>query len=421
MSGTRVLAGESGRVRGTGPAPGLLLASQLIFNVGFFSVVPFLAVSMRGDFGMGALAIGVVLGARTFSQQGMFLFGGVLADRWGARQLMVSGCLVRVAGYLVLAWAADFPSFLAGAIITGIGGALFSPALESLVGKAPSTKRGNAASSTKPTLFALLVIFGEIGAVAGPVLGAMLLGVGFDAALVAGAAIFALMALVFLRWIPGTDARSQTAISQGGKRDRAGAWSCLRERRFVLFAVFYAANLLAYNQLYLGLPVELERSGAGVGALAGVFVYVSLLTVALQWPIAGFMRRVGDKTALTLGFSLQAAGFLLLAVLATREAPEGVSLAPAALMVTALALGHMCVTPTAMGLVAGFAHGHPAGAYYGLLATCGGMAVLAGNALLGPLYEHAYLPSLAAAAPWAALALLAATSAVAIRRFVPGH
>ncbi len=56
--------------------PQLLLASQLIFNIGFYSVVPFLAGVMRDDFGMGTLAVGIVLGARTFAQQGLFLFGG---------------------------------------------------------------------------------------------------------------------------------------------------------------------------------------------------------------------------------------------------------------------------------------------------------------------------------------------------------
>ena len=40
----------------------------------------------------------------------------------------------------------------------------------------------------------------------------------------------------------------------------------------------------------------------------------------------------------------------------------------------------------AMGLVMGFAAGRPTGAYYGLLATAGGVAVVIGNAVLAPLY-----------------------------------
>ncbi|WP_306439412.1 MFS transporter [Paenarthrobacter nitroguajacolicus] len=91
---------------------------------------------MRNDFGLSAMAIGIVLGARTFVQQGLFLLGGALADHWGARESMITGCLVRISGFLLLAWAADFPMFLFGAVVTGIGGALFSPAMQSLVATA---------------------------------------------------------------------------------------------------------------------------------------------------------------------------------------------------------------------------------------------------------------------------------------------
>ena len=59
-------------------------------------MVPFIALTMANDFAMSAVAIGVVLGARTFAQQGMFLVGGAISDRWGARYTMVAGCIVRV-------------------------------------------------------------------------------------------------------------------------------------------------------------------------------------------------------------------------------------------------------------------------------------------------------------------------------------
>ncbi|MEV7473914.1 MFS transporter [Pseudarthrobacter oxydans] len=123
------------------PASGLLLASQLVFNIGFYAVVPFLALVMTRDFGLAATAVGIVLGARVFSQQGLFLVGGMIMDRWGARRAMLAGCLVRVSGYLTLAMAGSFPLFLLGAVLTGMGGALFSPALESLVGKAEERRR----------------------------------------------------------------------------------------------------------------------------------------------------------------------------------------------------------------------------------------------------------------------------------------
>ncbi len=44
--------------------------------------------------------IGLILGLRTFSQQGMFILGGTLADRHGAKTIILAGCVVRVAGFL---------------------------------------------------------------------------------------------------------------------------------------------------------------------------------------------------------------------------------------------------------------------------------------------------------------------------------
>lgn len=70
----------------------MLLTTQALFNVGFYAVVPFIAVVLRGDFGLGAAAVGLVLGARTFAQQGLFLVGGELADRFGARGVIALGC-----------------------------------------------------------------------------------------------------------------------------------------------------------------------------------------------------------------------------------------------------------------------------------------------------------------------------------------
>lgn len=132
----------------------------------------------------------------------MFLFGGLLADRWGARRAILAGCLVRIAGYATLAAASDFTLFLLGAVLTGAGGALFSPALESQLSHADRAHadetEGRAPGKGRRSVFVWLAITGEMGALAGPLLGAALLGWGFDAALAAGIAIF--VAVTVLLW-----------------------------------------------------------------------------------------------------------------------------------------------------------------------------------------------------------------------------
>ncbi|MFF1251890.1 MFS transporter [Pseudarthrobacter sp. NPDC058329] len=434
------------------PAPGLLLTSQLVFNIGFYAVVPFLALVMSQDFGMTATAVGVVLGARVFSQQGLFLVGGMITDRFGPRRAMLAGCLVRISGYLTLAMAGSFPLFLLGAVLTGMGGALFSPALESLVGRAEERRRNT--SGKAPGLFALLAICGEIGAVAGPLVGALLLGLSFSWAALAGAAVFAVMTGVLWRSVPaGAPHRepdkvsirrlpafrrrsstvpssklpsstvlssrlpSSTLISSVTPND--GVAAMLRDKRFVAFAALYSVNLLAYNQLYFGLPIELTRSGAGPEALAVLFALASVLTVALQWPISRLTSRVGAGRALTAGFLLKALAFAAMAVLAQFPATGMLQLLPPLLLVAGLCLGHMCIGPVAMPLVLDFARGRRTGIYYGLLASMGGCAVLLGNFALGPLYSGASRPGPEAVWPWAVMAALMVIPAVGLSRLLP--
>jgi hypothetical protein len=38
-------------------------------------------------------------------------------------------------------------------------------------------------------------------------------------------------------------------------------WTTFRQPRFVAFIIAYSSWLLSYNQLYLALPVEIQRSG----------------------------------------------------------------------------------------------------------------------------------------------------------------
>ncbi len=404
------------------PAPGLLLASQLIFNIGFYAVVPFLALVMTQDFGMTATAVGVVLGARVFSQQGLFLVGGMITDRFGPRRAMLVGCLVRISGYLTLAMAGSFPLFLLGAVLTGMGGALFSPALESLVGKAEERRRNTSAKA--PALFALLAICGEIGAVAGPVVGALLLGLSFSWAALAGASVFAVMTGVLWHSVPaGAPNREANkhspSVPPSSSPPGDGVAAMLRDKRFVAFAALYSVNLLAYNQLYFGLPIELTRSGAGPAALAGLFAAASILTVALQWPISRLTTRIGAGRALTVGFLLKCLAFATMAVLAQFPATGTLPLLPPLLLVVGLCLGHMCIGPVAMPLVLDFARGRRTGIYYGLLASMGGCAVLLGNFALGPLYSGASQPGPDAVWPWAVMAALMVIPAVGLSRLLP--
>lgn len=395
-------------------ASGTLLGTQLLFNVGFYAVVPFIAVILTDDFALGGAAVGLVLGVRTFAQQGMFLAGGMLADRFGAKPVIVVGCGVRAAGFLTLSaslWTAQpaLSWFVIGTVLTGLGGAMFSPALNTLVARADDDRRARA---PKVGLFAWLTVTGEIGAAIGPLVGALLFGWGFAVVAASGAGLFAALAVLLWWCLPG-DPRAGGVRRPSRRRDVGR--SALSDRRFLAFAALHCVDLLAY-QLYLAVPTELRRAGAGVVALGLVFTWVSVLTVTLQLPIARWSGRLTPRAALRFGYLLSAAGFLVLAINAPLAPIPGWELLPLFAAVTLLAAGHLFALPTALGAVSGFAGDRPTGSYFGLLATLGGVAVLLGNVGIGALLGAAATPQPAAAAPWLVLTALSLTSATLIGR-----
>jgi MFS family permease len=405
------------------PETRTLLGAQLVFNLGFYAVVPFLAGAMGTDYGMDAAVIGLVLGARTFSQQGMFLAGGLLADRWGPRRSILTGCLVRILGYATLAAASGFPLFLLGAVLTGAGGALFSPALESQLSQAdrPDDAGGPAGGKKgRRSVFVWLAITGEIGAVMGPVLGSALLGWGFDAALAAGIAVFTAVTVLLWFRLPSAPVRGpeNPDAKKPGRTGARPALECLRDRRFVVFCGLAGVNMLAYNQLYFAVPVELGRRGLDGAWLGALFLLASALTLLLQLPAAAVAQRLGPGRTLSAGFVLLAAAFSIASTTSVNPGSSGNSLAPLACTVAVLILGRMLLTPTILSLIPSFVPTEgPApkrGAYFGLAATCGGIAVLAGNALLGWLLDlterHHWWPG----TPWVPLVLLALLAAAAL-------
>lgn len=387
--------------------PPVLLGSQFVFNIGFYAVVPFLAIFLRDDMLLSGGLIGLVLGLRTFSQQGMFIVGGALSDKYGAKVVILSGCVIRVAGYLLLAFGQSLWPIILGACLTGIGGALFSPSIEALLAKAGTQSEAKGKRS-RAEWFALFAVCGELGAVLGPVAGALLTGLGFRQVALAGAGIFIAALAVLFFCLPAAH-QSQRALNI------LPWWTTFRQPRFVAFIIAYSSWLLSYNQLYLALPVEIQRSGGTEKDLGPLFMLASVLIIAFQLPLARVARRVGAVKILPVGFLLLSASFASVALFASTEPSEGwLRLLPSAIFVTLLTLGQMLLVPSAKDLIPHFAEESTLGAHYGALSTAGGIAVLAGNLLFGSLLDRALVPSAQAVYPWLLLALFPLCSAVAL-------
>jgi soluble P-type ATPase len=107
----------------------LLLINQLSINIGFYMLMPYLSGYLSGTLAMAAWTVGLILGVRNLSQQGMFLLGGSLADRIGYKPMILTGLAMRVAGFGLLGFVESLPALIVASVLIGLAGALFNPAV----------------------------------------------------------------------------------------------------------------------------------------------------------------------------------------------------------------------------------------------------------------------------------------------------
>ncbi|MFF0457583.1 MFS transporter [Nocardia africana] len=393
------------RFRSFDPAARLLMINQFGINLGFYMLMPYLAGYLAGPIGLAAWAVGLVLGVRNFSQQGMFLVGGTLADRLGYKPLIVAGCLLRTAGFALLIFATSLPMLLIASAATGFAGALFNPAVRAYLAAETGERRVEA--------FAVFNIFYQAGILVGPLAGLALLVTDFRVTAAAAAVVFAVLTLAQLFALPprrAGDPAVRTTVLQDWR-------TVLANRRFLAFAVAMIGSYVLSFQVYLALPLQAEYLSPGHAQVltSALFVVSGVVAVAGQLRItAWFRRRWGTGRGLVVGMGVLAASFLPL-LLIPGPRPFGTVTAVAALLMSAaiLAVGTAAVFPFEMDTVVSLSGGALVATHYGFYNTVVGVGILTGNLVTGVVLDAARSAGLDAVV-WAGFAAIGALAAFAL-------
>ncbi len=387
----------------------VLVINQGSFNLGFYMLLPYLAGYLTGDLGFAAWAVGLVLGVRSFSQQGMFVVGGTLADRLGYKPVIIAGCVIRLVGFGSFAVFGTLWGIVAAAVLSGFGAALFSPAVDAYLAHESEEERAEA--------FSLFNVFGESGALLGPLIGVALLGVDFRLICIVASVLFLALAVIQVYYLPardGVEAASGTHFLSDWKE-------ALSDRAFVLFALAMTGYFVLFNQLYLALPFEVERltgSQTGVGVM---FALSSFVWVAAQMRTTELLKgSFRPPTSITLGLTLMGAAFLpplvagpLLPVEGGGALASAVNLSPVIVSALILTVGMMVAKPFAMDLIPLLSDNRRLGTHYGLYYVFGGIVAAGGNAVAGGFFDLARATGLTAL-PWLALLAVGMTCAAGI-------
>ncbi|AQT70590.1 MFS transporter [Streptomyces sp. fd1-xmd] len=246
------------------------------------------AVSLLGDamtpvvvaLAVGALygvsGVGLVLGVWTGTFVLLVLFGGVFADRFGARRMMVAADLVRVLtqGVLAAAFFTGRPSFwllVAMAALAGAAVAMFLPGVNGMVPLvAREPQRANATLKVADALAHLV----------GPALAGLLItltSAGTVYAIDAGTFLLSALCLALIRFAPAvtrphpaaaTGSRTRTRTGRSLRRELHQGWREFRARTWMWAVIL---TWMGYGVLVFGPLVPL--GSALVGARLGPHAY----------------------------------------------------------------------------------------------------------------------------------------------------
>ncbi|WP_075845399.1 MFS transporter [Saccharomonospora sp. CUA-673] len=363
----------------------LLVLNQFGINIGFYMLLPFLASYMSTELGYGAAIVGLVLGLRNLSQQGMFLVGGTAADRIGCRPMIILGCGLRVLAFGLFALLTSLPGLIAAVVLTGLAGAFFNPAVRTYLMHEAGERRAEA--------FSVFNVFAHAGTLVGPLLGALLLTIDFRAVAWVACVAFAVLTVAQILVLPHREVEPQQTGVLGSWRE------VVTNRRFLAFTVSLSAYFGLYNQLYLMIPLEAQRVSGLSWAITLVFVVSTVIGVAGQVRITEWCRaRWTSGRSVVVGLACMGLSFVPLLVaspfLVTRTG-EDLGVTVALVMIPVLAttvlftVGQAITNPFAMELLPVVGSERLAGTYYGFYYLVSSVAAAGVSWLAGTLLDLA--------------------------------
>ncbi|PIE54455.1 MAG: MFS transporter [Dethiosulfovibrio peptidovorans] len=256
----------------------VLLTFTFFMVTGFEMIMPLVIGHYVGDLGFAATAVGGALALRKFSQQGLALLGGILADRNDVKLLVTLGMLMRTVGFAFLAFAQSFPSLLVAMIFIGLGGVAFETPYQAAIAALTTPENRSRYFSMNNTLVG-------VASTVGPLLGALLLVLDFKAVCFGAAGCFFVNAVISLVWLPSI--RPKTNPLSVGRSLKI----LKRDRRYIRFVALMSIFWLAASQIDITFPLRIRQISGAPESVSWMYSVYAAVTAILQYPLVSRLLR----------------------------------------------------------------------------------------------------------------------------------
>jgi MFS family permease len=344
----------------------VLAFGRLLSQVGTGFTLFYAPIFFVNQVGLSATQVGLGIGSASISGVVGRVMGGSFTDSvfWGRRRTLLLSAVISAIACFTLALAHNFPIFVVGNLLMGMGMGLYWPATEAVVADlTPPAQRNEAYSITR--------LSDALGLAIGVVFGGLLISTtGFYRALfIVDGISFLVFFCVIYRSIAETNQSTSHPSAQAGWR------IALSDRRLLIYCAVnimftsYIVQVDSAVPLYFTNFLQMgdAKTGFAPGTISALFAWYLTFSVVCQLPIARALNRLRRPQVLMLSALFWGAGFALVAITGRVSSWH---LFWAVLTLSVLAIATITYTPVASALVVDLAPESLRGVYLGVNSQC---------------------------------------------------
>ena len=354
----------------------VLFVTAFVDMVGLTMIVPLLPYYAK-DFGATAGLVGLLVSAFSIAQLVAAPVWGRFSDRYGRRPAILAGLLITAAAYVLFGLAGSVPTLFLARVVQGVGGGT--------IGVVQAYVADVAAPDRRTKSLGWLSAITSLGAVAGPAFGSLMVGLGGQRMVGAGAAVLALLVAAFAwgflresRRLPTVGGPPSVATGRSAVTHVLSRWSEPAPGLIWLYAVAIGAFYGTIQTVPLLLQARLGVTERTVGYFV---MYLGGMGVVVRSLILGrAVDRLGEARLTRLGIVCLAAGLALTGATRSHLALfAGFTLMP---------IGTAFIFPCLTGLLSRAVASRERGLYMGVQHLFGGVSRVAFPIAAGLLMDR---------------------------------
>ena len=362
----------------------ILAAGRLLSQIGTGFTLFYAPIFFVDTVGLSATEVGFGLGtsASISGVLGRFL-GGILTDSpaFGRKRTLLLSAAISAVADVFLALANNFPIFIVGNLLMGLGIGLYWPATEAAVVDLTTVKQRNEA-------FAITRLADMIGLGLGVVLGgAWIANLGNYRGLFVVDGISFIIFFVVIYYAISETYQFQEDLDKNQTSSRDWLVS-LTDRRLLIFLLVNILFTTYISQTQTTMPLYFKKfvstegfeNGFSPQIISIIYSWYIVFAAICQLPVARFLNRFTRARALIISMLLWGIGFILIWVTGVTDK---YALFWAFLALGIFAIAVVAYTPSASAIVADLAPASLRGFYLSLASQCWAIGYLIGPPIGG--------------------------------------